>query len=1053
MNPLLKELIYEGAVEERSASFSLAMEKAKEKLKRFQLPDPRFYILQLIQAFIASGADRIEGTLKEEMVGATLTLRFNGPGYTRFELETLYDFLFSSGRDRSQDRTRELALGVVSCQALNPKEIRLYSNGSLWEKSQANDYVEQVINQDRGSDSFFEIVSRGRCPEVRLLKSHCLNCRVELTLNGDAVCSNSTLYMGTPWPNHRFQKDGMVGAVGLGYGELSQSSVVFLRYGVQVARRWEPRIHPPVALIVEAEEVRKNASQSDVVEDEAYFRCINSLQDVLMSLAAELASRRIPAYQRETVLAYLLEFFDEWISPRALEDPESLPESLRKLLSLRVFPDIKGRLHSLDQLKSYYHRDGYLSFAKKKMPYVKLGEWAVMCPSPRQATTLRRLFPQVRYVDDELVRSIREGRPARPVRDDQVKTRQHRTFLTQVTLKIEGHQIFTGVVDQHPSNRCTIVTLTSPSTQQEIEFRGWSVFVEQPSQVTDPVTTGLKAIAQAGPMLAKNLSLNLAQRAELQRFRARENLAYYLLNQLLGLDELSLTENFEVRVARAQEVVGWELWQVPLFETRQRKQLVLISLADLARWIREFGSATVAFGGPRPEDDFALDASSGVHRLLERIFGEDEIVEASFEDPRMPERRHQSQLAGASRAAELTPMEAEKTAEQEQAELDQLKAEFHQALEEPEQAQDSQEPAPLPEVKPIPTFGETEESKAPSPEPEKKKPEPKKISPKERERALLRATPCLVGRPFKRESLSGYVCIPRTGPNEISLYHGEEKIDTFDPGAVRAVGFAELEAPELGPQERECLEAECDTLYQLLAEYLQELEPHQPEFHRGQGYLLRYVLACRDKVLRQLELGGHSPLTRVHFIPCTGGSLASLDCFYQIVKSIGRVRVAEAGAEKIEADSVVAELGGLLTEDFFEQLFECRVDLLEEPDEDPPEERLLKALRREFVRLCSDPELALRPEVLAGLQWGEPTWFLQIRGRYYIQHHPDTGVTELNPNHGLVKTALKKLARDSRLVPVLVSSLYTTINKTLEEVEDHHELAFLEALLDAFPNG
>ncbi len=36
-------------------SFTLAVEKAREKLKKFQLTDPTFYILQLVEGIIASG--------------------------------------------------------------------------------------------------------------------------------------------------------------------------------------------------------------------------------------------------------------------------------------------------------------------------------------------------------------------------------------------------------------------------------------------------------------------------------------------------------------------------------------------------------------------------------------------------------------------------------------------------------------------------------------------------------------------------------------------------------------------------------------------------------------------------------------------------------------------------------------------------------------------------------------------------------------------------------------------------------------------------------------
>ena len=130
-NPF-NDFVFLNATPSDRGSFSLATEKALAKLEKFQLPDPAFFILQWIQALVASGAETItmeyeESTLQNKF---ELTITFDGPGYTRTEVDALYDHVFRSGRDRSVDRLRELALGWLSgrCLKLACRRAELKAN-------------------------------------------------------------------------------------------------------------------------------------------------------------------------------------------------------------------------------------------------------------------------------------------------------------------------------------------------------------------------------------------------------------------------------------------------------------------------------------------------------------------------------------------------------------------------------------------------------------------------------------------------------------------------------------------------------------------------------------------------------------------------------------------------------------------------------------------------------------------------------------------------------------------------------------------------------------
>ena len=88
--------------------FKLARRRAIEKLRRFALADPYFYILEIIQAAVANGADYVDISCGEGDVLISWT-----SGHLREdELAQLFDFLFASKDRLDLAHVRSLALGV-----------------------------------------------------------------------------------------------------------------------------------------------------------------------------------------------------------------------------------------------------------------------------------------------------------------------------------------------------------------------------------------------------------------------------------------------------------------------------------------------------------------------------------------------------------------------------------------------------------------------------------------------------------------------------------------------------------------------------------------------------------------------------------------------------------------------------------------------------------------------------------------------------------------------------------------------------------------------------
>lgn len=1072
---LLRDEVLDGAVLDRSASFSLAMDKAREKLQRFQLTDPRFYITQLIQAFIASGAKNIkvrhdtELAAELSLTGYRLEIEFDGPGYQAYELENLYDYLFVSGRDRDKDRIRELAMGIVSCVALNPKEVRVRSGEREWQRLAEKAFKEETVKVPAQGNRFV-ISGPGAGTEVELLRSHCGCCAVELTLNGDTVATPSRNFMGMcPWPNFRFERGEIRGAAGLAYGEMSQSSLVFLRYGVEIARKWEKRIHPPVSMVVDAPTLRKNASQTDLVEDQAYFDCISQLQMVLVDFSTDLATRRIPSYNRHTVVGFLLTFFEEWFSPHSLLNPDDEPEEVKRLLKVRLFTDIHGKMHSISQIRDYYQADGYLSFASRRMPSVRTGDWVVLAPDEREAEVLRRLFPRVREVDAELARHQYSrhvvSRPDAPA----AKTRGDLKFLSSLEASDAKGSYFIGIPDAYPSGKATIVYLHQRSWREMLtNIDGCSLWCQvleidtwNPGDVKRRARLCMESSLQElyGHLLVRLKAANRDPKFARTIFRAREHLAGYWHRRLAKKLDRRCVQDPQARMDLGREALGEEAWTARVFETRQFQQF---SLADVATWLGTFDTLALVYGGPRTDDDHGVEASPVIASLLRQLFGEDRIVEASLRDARMLERRQQAPLPGAADGPPLVKPKV-KTAEEEEEELARLREEFHRAQQgldaEPPETEDGAS-EDEPETDSVPTDAEDQ----PRPATAEVKPapaaavavveKPAEAPARSESRRLIElfdSTPMLARRSFRRERVTGSLGVPQDGAGASIAVIRMDQLDRHDTEAV-VRGWLELQSEDVDVAE--VVRTETAYLYNKLAHNLSALETHHPDFRRGSRLLVRFLASDPEAVRAQLaEQPPSRKLCHLIFLPAAGRTQTNLVSLQQVVDQYGVLHVVHDEADDPGVDHPVAVVGTLVPERLYREIFGVELEVLESKKPQTDEQRLMAAVRAELWRLASDPTCMLTPDLLAGIEWGEPSRFYQLWGRYFVNHDPGTGSTELNPAHGVLKKVLKVFRKDPSVVAVLASSIYTAINRALEEIEDQHELAFLEALLDSHPEA
>ncbi|MCA9714976.1 MAG: hypothetical protein KC468_09850, partial [Myxococcales bacterium] len=119
---LVAALHEEGALDSEG-SFTLDSERAREKLRQYQLARPHEYVLLLVQAAVLRGATKIRFDIDADDV----RMNFDGAPFTREDFADLYSAMFVERASRAVQARQELALAVNAAMALNPRYIRVFS--------------------------------------------------------------------------------------------------------------------------------------------------------------------------------------------------------------------------------------------------------------------------------------------------------------------------------------------------------------------------------------------------------------------------------------------------------------------------------------------------------------------------------------------------------------------------------------------------------------------------------------------------------------------------------------------------------------------------------------------------------------------------------------------------------------------------------------------------------------------------------------------------------------------------------------------------------------
>ena len=162
MDALLERSRTPGTFVERRR-FSLARDKAIEKMKEFSLRDPQQYVLELIQGAVFAKATYIAVDTHTDriMIGWV-----GGRPYRKEELENLFDYLFANQSDSEYRHVVQLAIGLNALLQRRPKSLRVESGDGT---------SAGTVRLDLDPDGNGTLGGAGQCDAAFSQPIHCLD--------------------------------------------------------------------------------------------------------------------------------------------------------------------------------------------------------------------------------------------------------------------------------------------------------------------------------------------------------------------------------------------------------------------------------------------------------------------------------------------------------------------------------------------------------------------------------------------------------------------------------------------------------------------------------------------------------------------------------------------------------------------------------------------------------------------------------------------------------------------------------------------------------------
>ncbi len=367
-------------------SFGFDREKAREKLRTFQVAEPQRYVLHLVALATLKGASQLE----IECDSDDLIARFDGAPLTAEDLDDLYNSSFAAAPTDLQRARQQLAIGLHAALALNPRHVRVTSGTlTMLARHGASDVLGAAKVATAGTQIHvkqrfrpgllvrFVKHLRGTLAEAAWVRERGCYAELPITVNGERV--NEGLVLGGVEQMQRGEAGDCRGVAGLlpdGYEAGAGGVIRLVRHGVWICderRAWLP---DGLVVVVANDRLRTDLSGDKVVQDEEHARAVA----LGVALAGQVVARAIgegaEVELEEGLWQRLRAVWCEW--PGALDPQTAIGEALARVL---LVTDLWGRRCTLGRLREEVSRVGHLA--------VSTTDFAELLPA-REALVIRK---------------------------------------------------------------------------------------------------------------------------------------------------------------------------------------------------------------------------------------------------------------------------------------------------------------------------------------------------------------------------------------------------------------------------------------------------------------------------------------------------------------------------------------------------------------------------------------------------------------------------------------------------------------------------------------
>lgn len=307
IDDVLEELQAAGEVDSEG-EFTLDRAKAREKLRRFQLADPRAYVLELVQAAALKGATWATFTVDSR----DMVMEHDGRPFTLADFDDVYGAALSRRRDPDVLARRQLAIGVGSAMALRPRFIAVESGDGqtgarLLLRPDAPDELgplaaarvgTRIHVRERFTMSTFAAFFRnlaGTLAEEQLLRTRCTYASFGIGLEGARLDRGLTLEDEPVLDEVEVEQADARARCGLRPDGSGAPRARIIKDGVWIVDAELPtaQFSPGFVAVVQDAALRKDVSQSDIVRDEAFEAMVEVLRAGQLQALERLAERMV----------------------------------------------------------------------------------------------------------------------------------------------------------------------------------------------------------------------------------------------------------------------------------------------------------------------------------------------------------------------------------------------------------------------------------------------------------------------------------------------------------------------------------------------------------------------------------------------------------------------------------------------------------------------------------------------------------------------------------------------------------------------------------------